>query len=155
MTEQELTIIPLIAEGDSNKQKEELPRGKTLRLLEYSSSDIWVQNFGGSLELWERRPMLDSEFSGRLIAWLLQVSLLLYSSFRRSCITTADKMRLAIPTAKSRYTPVGGTDGPPEKAITKPMISLKNPKINNTQATIVVRVLNMPGIVKPPLKDVV
>ena len=39
-------------------------------------------------------------------------------------------MRLAIPTAKSRYTSVGGSVGPLAKAITKPMISLKNPKTN-------------------------
>jgi hypothetical protein len=64
-------------------------------------------------------------------------------------------VRLAIPTAKSKYTSVGGMDGPLAKAITKPMISLKNPKTSNTHAIIVVKALNIPGIVKPPVNAVV
>jgi len=63
-------------------------------------------------------------------------------------------VRLAIPTAKSKYTSVGGMDGPLAKAITKPMISLKNPKTSNTQAIIVVKALNILGIVKPPVNAV-
>ena len=50
-----------------------------------------------------------------------------------------------MPTAKSKYICVGGKAGPVEKAITKPINSLRIPKTNRTQAAIVARDFNLDG----------
>jgi hypothetical protein len=51
-----------------------------------------------------------------------------------------------MPTPKSKYICVGGKAGPVEKAITKPINSLRIPKTNRTQAAIVARDFNLDGI---------
>jgi len=66
-------------------------------------------------------------------------------------MTTTDKVRLAMPTAKSRYTSIGGCAGPELMAMTRPILNLNKPKINRTQAVIVDRALNIDGMLNPPL----
>jgi len=80
---------------------------------------------------------------------------MLYSSLFLSFITTTDRVRLLIPTAKSKYACIGGDTGPVEKAVAKPISSLKKPKTNRTQAAMVAKALNLGGILLPPLDSVV
>jgi hypothetical protein len=66
-------------------------------------------------------------------------------------MTTTERVILPTPTAKSRYACVGAKAGPVEKAMARPISNLNKPNTNRTQAAIVARLLNLDGILTPPL----